>query len=100
MLLHLKNEDFNNEISNGTVVVDFYADWCGPCQMLSPLIEEISNERSGAKFIKVNVDEHKELAKRYGIMSIPTIIVFKDGLQIKTNVGLATKDEIQTWIKE
>ena len=66
MLVYLKNEDFNHEIASGTVVIDFYADWCGPCQMLSPIIEELASERSGAKFIKVNVDEHQDLAKKYG----------------------------------
>lgn len=100
MLIHLKNENFNNEISNGTVIVDFYADWCGPCQMLSPVIEELANERNNAKFIKINVDEHPEIAKTYGIMSIPTIIVFKNGERIKTNIGLTSKEEIISWIEE
>ena len=100
MLIHLKTEDFNKEIINGTVVVDFYADWCGPCQMLSPVIEELASERSNAKFIKVNVDEQQELAKQYGVMSIPTIIVFKNGKIKNTNVGFVPKEIIQSWIEE
>lgn len=100
MLIHLKDENFNKEIVNGTVVVDFYADWCGPCQMLSPVIEELASERSNAKFIKVNVDEQQELAKQYGVMSIPTIIVFKNGKIKNTNVGFVPKEIIQSWIEE
>lgn len=100
MLIHLKNEDFNKEIANGTVVVDFYADWCGPCQMLAPVIEELASERSNTKFIKVNVDEQQDLAKQYGVMSIPTIIVFKNGKIANTNVGFVPKEIIQSWIEE
>lgn len=100
MLIHLKNEDFNKEIANGTVVVDFYADWCGPCQMLAPVIEELASERSNAKFIKVNVDEQQELAKQYGVMSIPTVIVFKNGKISNSNVGFVSKEIIQSWIEE
>lgn len=100
MLIHLKNEDFNKEIVNGTVVVDFYADWCGPCQMLAPVIEELASERSNAKFIKVNVDEQQELAKQYGVMSIPTVIVFKNGKISNSNVGFVPKEIIQSWIEE
>lgn len=100
MLIHLKNENFNKEIANGTVVVDFYADWCGPCQMLAPVIEELASERSNAKFIKVNVDEQQELAKQYGVMSIPTVIVFKNGKISNSNVGFVSKEIIQSWIEE
>lgn len=89
-------EDFGNEILNykGTALVDFYADWCGPCKMLSPVIEEVSSERSDVKFVKVNVDECPEIAQIFGIMSIPTLIVFKDGSAVSQNVGYCTKDAI------
>lgn len=100
MLINLKNENFNKEIENGIVVVDFYADWCGPCQMLAPVIEELASERSTAKFIKVNVDEQQDLAKQYGVMSIPTVIVFKDGKITNTNVGYVPKEIINSWIEE
>ena len=79
MLKYLKNEDFNSEIKNGLVLVDFYADWCGPCRMVGPIVEELSNEIEGLKVIKINVDEREDVAKEYGIMSIPTLILFRDG---------------------
>ena len=76
MLIHLQDENFKKEIKNGIVLVDFYADWCGPCKMVAPIIEELSQEKENVKFIKVNVDNHEEIAKEYGIMSIPTMIIF------------------------
>lgn len=99
MLIHLKDEKFNEEIKDGVVLVDFYADWCGPCKMVAPIIEELANERSDTKFIKVNVDEHEDIAKEYGIMSIPTMIVFKDGKEVKKNIGFIPKEEIITLIE-
>lgn len=99
MLIHLKDEKFNEEIKDGVVLVDFYADWCGPCKMVAPIIEELANERSDTKFIKVNVDEHEDIAKEYGIMSIPTMIVFKDGKEVKKNIGFIPKEEIISLIE-
>lgn len=99
MLIHLKDEDFNEEIKSGVVLVDFYADWCGPCKMVGPIIEEIASERGSTKFIKVNVDEFEDLSKEYGVMSIPTIIVFKDGELTKKNIGFAPKEDIEEWLK-
>ena len=99
MLIHLKDEKFNEEIKDGVVLVDFYADWCGPCKMVAPIIEELAEERSDTKFIKVNVDEHEDIAKEYGIMSIPTMIVFKDGKEVKKNIGFVPKEEIITLIE-
>ena len=99
MLIHLKDEKFNEEIKSGVVLVDFYADWCGPCKMVAPIIEELASERSDTKFIKVNVDEHEDIAKEYGIMSIPTMIVFKDGKEIKKNIGFIPKEEIISLIE-
>lgn len=100
MILHLKNEDFNREVQQGTVLVDFYADWCGPCQMLSPVIEDLANERGTTKFIKVNVDEHQDIARQYGVMSIPTLILFKNGNIVNNSVGYVPKETIQSWIAE
>lgn len=99
MLIHLKDEDFNEEIKSGVVLVDFYADWCGPCKMLGPILEEISNENNNVKIVKINVDSHEDLARQYGIMSIPTILVFKDGKEIHKNIGFVSKDEIDGWLK-
>lgn len=99
MLLHLKNENFNEEIKEGNILVDFYADWCGPCKMLGPVLEELSEERS-TKIIKVNVDEHEDLAREYGVMSIPTLIYFEDGEQKKRNTGFLPKEALTNWLEE
>ena len=76
------------------VLIDFWASWCGPCQMQSPIIDEIDKEAEGITVAKVNVDEEPELASKYGIMSIPTILVFKDGICASTNVGLHSKQQL------
>lgn len=89
----VEEKDFKNEISSGVVLVDFYADWCGPCKMLAPVIDEFSNE-SDVKVIKVNVDESQGVAGEYGIMSIPTLIIFKDGEVVNKQVGFATKEQL------
>ena len=94
MILHLNNENFDDEIKNGVVIVDFYASWCGPCKMLSPVLEEIANERVENKIIKVDVDKHEDLARRYGIMSVPQVFIFKDGELKKQLVGFMPKSKI------
>ena len=99
MLLHLKDEDFKEEIKEGLIIVDFYADWCGPCKMLAPVLEEIASE-TDIKIIKVNVDEHDTLAREYGVLSIPTILFLKDNELITKNIGFMSKDKILDTIKE
>ena len=94
MIKHLeKIEDFDKEIS-GEIIVDFYADWCGPCKMLTPVLEQID-----LSFLKVNVDDFQELAIKYGVMSIPTLIQFKDGQVIKKIIGYKTKEELEKEFK-
>lgn len=88
-----KIEDFDNEIKN-EVIVDFYADWCGPCKMLAPILEE-----SDFNVLKVNVDDFRDLAIKYGIMSIPTLIKFKDGEEVKKVIGFKTKEELEEEFK-
>ena len=89
-------EEYVETIKEGITLVDFYADWCGPCRMLAPVIDKISEEyKEKVKVIKVNVDNHQQLAARYGISSIPTIIIFKDGIAAKVNVGFISFDEIK-----
>ena len=95
MIEHGNNNNFESLISKGVVLVDFYAEWCGPCKMLSPILEEISNE---TKIVKINVDEEEELSRKYGVMSIPTLILFKDGKDIDKKVGFMPKEEINNWI--
>ncbi len=91
-LLRLDGKDFDREILQSTVpaVVDFYADWCGPCRMVSPVIESLSREYSGrVKFAKIDTDANQDLAERFNIMSIPTVIVFKNGKIHEQIVGAA-----------
>ena len=90
----LNQNNFNNAIANGTALVDFYADWCGPCRMVSPIVDAIAEERSDITVGKVNVDNENDLAMKYGVMSIPTLIVFKDGKETARIVGAGSKDVI------
>ena len=99
-MIHANKENFDSLISNDVVLVDFFATWCGPCKMLAPVLEELSNDRSLVKIVKVDIDESMDLAKRYGIMSVPTLLLFKDGKLIANRVGFASKNEIEDWIRE
>ena len=90
----LNQNNFNNAIANSTALVDFYADWCGPCRMVSPIVDEIAEERSDITVGKVNVDDENALAMKYGVMSIPTLIVFKDGQEKTRIVGARPKAAI------
>ena len=94
----ITKDEFKKEVleSKEPVLVDFYADWCGPCKMLGPVMEEISKDH---KVFKVNTDDEEELAMEYGIMSIPCVIAFKDGKEINRSVGLVDKDTILNLIK-
>lgn len=95
-VINLTLENFEAEVvkSNVPVLVDFWASWCGPCRMLSPIVDEIAEERTDIKVAKVNVDEQEELAMRFGIMSIPTLIVFKNGEAVKRTMGVQPKAAI------
>ena len=99
-LIHLEKEDFNHIISTDVTVVDFFATWCGPCKMISPIIEKLANDITNVKFVKIDVDKHDELARIYGIMSIPTLIFFKDGKEVKRHVGFINEDKIKEIIDE
>ena len=100
-VLHLNGEDaFRKEVLEykGLVLVDFYADWCGPCRSLAPILEEFATESSGAvKVIKVNVDQNASLADRYQVRSIPNLVLFRDGKVVETRLGLQTKDALRSW---
>lgn len=99
MIILEKEEDFNGLTKEGTVLVDFFATWCGPCKMLSPLIDEVAKEDENLKVIKVDVDQFDNLSMSHGIMSIPTLEVYKDGQLVKTNVGFIDKNAIKDLVK-
>ncbi len=96
MIITATADNFATEVekSDKPVLVDFWATWCGPCRMVSPLVDELAEEHPEYKFAKVNVDEQEELAAKFGIMSIPTLIVFKDGKLVSQTTGARPKEEI------
>lgn len=100
-ILKVNNENFEKEVlqSDKKVLVDFYADWCGPCKMLSPIIDEVAKEYESAKFVKLNIDEEQYLAIKYNVMSIPTLVIFNNGQEIKRSVGLISKNEVLDLLK-
>lgn len=93
-VLKLNNDSFDEAVKDGRVLVDFYADWCGPCRMMAPILEAVSEERADLKVAKVNVDESSELAAKFGVMSIPTLVLLHDGDEIKRIVGARPKDAL------
>jgi thioredoxin 1 len=96
MAVMLNEQNFNEEIASGVVLVDFWAEWCGPCQMMLPILEELSTRMEGkAKIAKVNVDENPSLAAQFRVMSIPTLIVFKDGQPVEQLIGVQQADQLE-----
>lgn len=94
--VHITKENFNTEVlqSDRPVLLDFWASWCGPCRMVSPVVDEIADERSDILVGKVNVDEQRELAAQFGVMSIPTLVVLKNGQEVQRSVGARPKSQI------
>ncbi|MCK9415129.1 MAG: thioredoxin [Candidatus Dojkabacteria bacterium] len=88
----LTDSNFNDEISTGLVLVDFWAPWCGPCRMLAPIIEEVAQEVEGVSIGKLNVDENPQMAQQFQVMSIPMVVLFKDGEPVETLIGLRSKE--------
>lgn len=97
-----KCSNFEKEVleAKGFVLTDFYADWCGPCRLLIPVLEELSREFTDIKFLTVNVDNNQELATSYNVNSIPHLILFKDGKKINSKIGGDTKNNIKDWLEE
>jgi len=99
MVKEVNSENFKQEISKGKSLVDFWASWCSPCRMLAPTIEELSNEMKDIKFLKLNVDESGDVAESYGVMGIPTLILFNNGKEVKRIVGVRPKEELKRELK-
>lgn len=96
-LLHLNEKDFEKEVLNysGTVVVDFFATWCGPCRMLGPVLEQVQEDmQDKIKIVKLDVDDGENIARKYGIMSVPSMVIFKDGKEIDRVVGFRQKEQL------
>ena len=101
-VLKLNSENFEKEVLNESklVLVDFYADWCGPCKMMAPIVEKIAEQASETvKICKINVDEASEIASKYGVMSIPTFIVFKNGEPEKITVGMQPEENLKEMLE-
>jgi len=100
-VIHAGEADFDQQVlaADGPVLVDFYADWCGPCRMIAPVLEELARETPAARIVKVNVDENPRLASRYGISSIPSLLVFKNGEIVSQQVGLVGKAQLKALLE-
>lgn len=96
-IIHSNQEEFKELIKDELVIVDFFATWCGPCRMLGTVLEEIKDEY---KIVKIDVDECSKIAKEYGVMSVPTIIKFKNGIEIEKNIGFLPKEQLVEWIEK
>ncbi len=95
MIKYLEKDNFDEEIKNKKILVDFYADWCGPCRMMGDVLEKID----GIDILKVNIDKFDDLSQKYGIMSIPNLIIFENGEPIKNQVGFINEDELKKFIE-
>ena len=96
----ITKDNFDSEVlkAKGTVLIDFWASWCGPCRMLSPVVDEVAEEHADVKVGKINIDDEPGLAQQFGVMSIPTLMVFRDGEKIQESVGVVPQEQIESLI--
>ncbi len=101
-VIKVGKENFESEVLNSEkpVLVDFNANWCGPCKMLKPILDEVAEERSDVKIVSINIDDEDELAEDYSVYSIPCLVLFKNGAEAKRSVGLIPKAEVENFINE
>lgn len=97
----ITKENFKSEVldAQGTVLIDFWANWCGPCRMLSPIVDQVAEQHSEVKVGKIDIDAQPELANQFGVMSIPTLIVFRNGQKVNESVGLIPKENVEALLK-
>lgn len=98
-VLEIKESEFDEKVKEGKVLIDCFAEWCGPCKMLSPIIDEVAKETNDCTFYKLNVDQASQVPIKFGIMSIPTLLFFENGEFKKKTIGFKTKEEIKEFIK-
>ena len=98
MLKHANESNFQEMTGKGLVLVDFFATWCGPCRMLGPVLEDMANDRDSIDIVKVDIDESMNLARQFGIMSVPTLVLFKDGQVVAKTGGFQPKESLQQFI--
>ena len=100
LIKHFTDNEFQSEIKHGVTLVDFHANWCGPCRMLSSVLDDVSAALPDINIVKINVDELPEIANTYSVQSVPTLILFKDGKEIASRAGFASKSSLVNWINE
>ncbi len=98
-LEHADSKNIDEKVKEGLVLLDFYADWCGPCKMIGPVLEQVAEENEDIKVVKVNVDENISLAQRYGVQGIPSLFVLKDGEVVAQKAGFMPKDALVEWVR-
>ncbi len=99
-MIHGNEENFDSLINKDLVLVDFFATWCGPCKMLTPVLDDLASDRDELSIVKIDVDECNNLAKRYGVMSVPTLVLFKNGVEVAKSTGYMPKEMLNSFIEE